>query len=172
VCVCLVSLCEANGAFTLESMLNVLRHEEMESCPDGFVIASSQVSLLPHSPDGDSNQVCTHWITATPVPSLSFFKPFVFVGAGALEGTTTKVETKEHALWAAHRRFRERLDAGEGRAAAARETVRQLEASCTADVDQLSAGTSDQATFSGSSAEPTTAVSLFQHLVDLEINFY
>ena len=132
--------CEANGAFTLESMLNVLRHEEVESCPDGFIVASSQVSLLPHSPDGDTSQVCTHWITATPIPSLSFFKPFVFVGAGELEGTTTKQGTEGHALWTAHRGWRERLEAGEGRAAAARENVRQLEASCTADVDQLAGG--------------------------------
>jgi len=170
-------LCEANGAFTLESMLDVLRHEEVESCPDGFVVASSQVSLLPPgSPDVDTNQVCTHWITGTPIPSLSFFKPFVFVGGGAgtLEGTTTKVGAQGHALWAAHRGFRERLGAGEGRAAAARENVRQLEASCTADVDQLTASTSscDQAASSGSLAEPTTPISLFQHLVDLEINFY
>jgi len=156
-------------------MLNVLRDVEVESCPDGFVVASSQVSLLPRSPDGDTSQVCTHWITGTPVPSLSFFKPFVFVGggAGALERTTTKVGTEGHALWAAHSGFRKRLGAGEGRAAAARESVRQLEASCTGDVDQLTWGaSSDQAAFSGSPAEPTTAISLFQHLVDLEINFY
>jgi len=174
-CVC-VFLCEAKGEFTLESMFNVLRHAEVESCPDGFVVASSHVSLLPRSTDGDTDSVCTHWITGTPVPSLSFFKPFVFIGVGAgeLEGTTTKPGAEEHQLWAAHRRFRERLESGEGRAAAARENVRQLEGSCAADVDQLTGGTSsDQATSSGASAEPTAmAISLFQHLVDLEINFY
>ena len=156
-------------------MFSVLRHVEVESCSDGFVAASSLVSLLPRSPGGDTNPVCTHWITGTPTPSLSFFKTFVFVGGGAgeLDGTTTKVGAKENALWAAHRRFRERLEHGEGRAAVARESVRQLEGSCASNVDQLTADTCpDQATSSGASAEPTTAVSLFQHLVDLEINFY
>ena len=170
-----VSSSEAKGEFTLESMFNVLRHAEVESCPDGFVVASSQVSLLPRSPDGDTDAVCTHWITGTPVPSLSFFKPFVFVGAGDLEGTMTKAGSEEHPLWAAHRKFRKRLDAGEGRAAVAKENVRQLEGSCAADVDQLTEGTSSEqaATSSGAAAEMTTAViSLFQHLVDLEINFY
>jgi len=171
-------MCEAKGEFTLESMFSVLRHAEVESCPDGYVVASSQVSLLPRSPDGDTHPICTHWITGTPIPSLSFFKPFVFVGgsAGELEGTTTKVGAEGHALWVAHRGFRDRLEGGEGKAAVARENVRELEASCAASVDQLTAGTcSDQASSSGAgaSAEPTiTAVSLFQHLVDLEINFY
>ena len=165
----------AKGAFTLETMFDVLRNVEVESCCDGFTVASSQVSLLRHSPGGDSNPVSTHWITGTPVPSLSFFKTFVFVGGGAgeLEGTTTKVGDEGHTLWAAHRRFRERLEAAEGRAAIARENVRQLEGSCAADVDQLTGGTcSDQAASSEASAQPTTTVSLFQHLVDLEVNFY
>jgi len=172
-----VFTCTANGSFTLESMLSVLRHEDVETCHDGFVVASSQVSLLPRSPGGDTDPVCTHWMTGTPVPSLSFFKPFAFVGggAGALEGTTTKADTEGHALWTAHRNFRERLEGGDGRAVTARESIRQLEASCTADADQLMQGTcsSDQAAFSGASSESTaTNVALFQHLVDLEINFY
>jgi len=170
-----VSLCEAKGAFALESMFDVLRHTDVESCSEGFVVASSQVSLLPHSPGGDTTPVCTHWITGTPVPSLSFFKTFVFVGgiAGGLEGTTTKTGEEGHPLWIAHKRFRERLDEGEGRAALARESVRQLESSCAADVDQLTGGIcSDQATSSEASAGLTSTISLFQHLVDLEINFY
>ena len=170
-----MSLYEAKGEFTLESMFNVLRHAEVESCPDGFIVASSQVSLLPRSPDGATVPICSHWITGTPVPSLSFFKPFVFVGGGdgELEGTTTRVGAGEHRLWAAHKGFRERLEAGEGRAAVARESVRQLEGSCASDVDHLTGGTcSEEATSSGASADPTTTISLFQHLVDLEINFY
>jgi len=163
-------------------MFDVLRHEEAQSCPDGFVVASSQVSLLPRPPGGDTDTaVATHWITGTPVPSMSFFKPFVFVGGGgggALEGTTTKSGCGEHALWAAHRGFRERLAEGEGRAAVARDSVRQLEASCAGDVDQLSQGTCSErqgTSSSGTSAETSTtagAISLFQHLVELEINFY
>jgi len=174
-----VSVCEAKGEFTLESMFNVLRHAEVETCPEGFIVASSQVSLLPrHSTGGASaDPVSTHWLTATPVPSLSFFKPFVFTGAGELEGTTTKLGAEEegHRLWVAHRGFRERLEGGEGRTGVARENVRQLEASCASDVDQLTGGTcSDpQATTSGAMAgPPSMPVSLFQHLVDLEINFY
>ena len=171
-----MSLCEAKGEFTLESMFSVLRHAEVEMCPDGFVVASSQVSLLPHSPGGDTNSVCTHWITGTPVPSLSFFKTFVFVGGGAgeLEGTTTKLGAEENALWGAHRRFCARLDEGEGRAMVARESVRQLEGSCAANVDQLTADTcSDHpSTSSAASAEPSSTIPLFQHLVDLEVNFY
>lgn len=150
-------------------MFAVLRHEEVETCPSGFVVASSQVSLLPRSTAADSNPVGTHWITATPTPSLSFFKPFVFGGgAGALEGTATVAGTDGHLLWVAHRRFRGRLAAGEGKAGAARENVRQLEASCAADVDQLTRSTN--ADDAAASANPST--SLFQHLVDLEINFY
>ncbi|XP_044152613.1 secernin-2 isoform X1 [Bufo gargarizans] len=64
------------GNITEESMMQILRDKESGICMDsgGFRTTSSMVSVLPRCP----NSPCIHLLTATPDPSRSVFKPFVF----------------------------------------------------------------------------------------------
>ncbi|XP_018421089.1 PREDICTED: secernin-2 [Nanorana parkeri] len=63
------------GHITFESMLGILRDKDSGICMDsgGFRTTASMISILPQS-----QLPCIHLITATPDPSKSVFKPFVF----------------------------------------------------------------------------------------------
>ncbi|XP_028932126.1 secernin-2 isoform X2 [Ornithorhynchus anatinus] len=67
------------GTLTAESMMEILRDKVSGICMDsgGFRTTASMVSVLPQDPA----RPCVHFLTATPDPSRSVFKPFVF-GAG------------------------------------------------------------------------------------------
>ncbi|NXP49974.1 SCRN2 protein, partial [Heliornis fulica] len=67
------------GDITVETFMAILRDKARGICVDseGFHTAGSMVSLLPRDP----SLPCVHFFTATPDPSRSVFKPFVF-GAG------------------------------------------------------------------------------------------
>ncbi|XP_042529968.1 secernin-2 isoform X2 [Dipodomys spectabilis] len=70
------------GAITAEVMMDILRSKESGICMDsgGFRTTASMVSILPQDP----SQPCVHFLTATPDPSRSVFKPFIF-GLGAAQ---------------------------------------------------------------------------------------
>ncbi|XP_047564775.1 secernin-2 isoform X2 [Lutra lutra] len=71
---------QQRGGITAEVMMDILRNKESGICMDsgGFRTTASMVSILPRDP----TQPCVHFLTATPDPSRSVFKPFIF-GAGA-----------------------------------------------------------------------------------------
>ncbi|XP_057573194.1 secernin-2 isoform X2 [Hippopotamus amphibius kiboko] len=64
------------GGITAEVMMGILRNKESGICMDsgGFRTTASMVSVLPQDP----TQPCVHFLTATPDPSRSVFKPFIF----------------------------------------------------------------------------------------------
>ncbi|XP_013374849.1 PREDICTED: secernin-2 isoform X4 [Chinchilla lanigera] len=70
------------GAITAEAMMDILRDKGSGICMDsgGFRTTASMVSVLPQDPA----QPCVHFLTATPDPSRSVFKPFIF-GVGAAQ---------------------------------------------------------------------------------------
>ncbi|XP_062967549.1 secernin-2 isoform X2 [Cynocephalus volans] len=70
------------GAITAEVMMGILRNKESGICMDsgGFRTTASMVSILPQDP----TQPCVHFLTATPDPSRSVFKPFIF-GVGVAQ---------------------------------------------------------------------------------------
>ncbi|NXT46002.1 SCRN2 protein, partial [Pluvianellus socialis] len=65
------------GHITAETFMAILRDKASGICVDseGFRTAGSMVSVLPRDPA----LPCVHFFTATPDPSRSVFKPFVFV---------------------------------------------------------------------------------------------
>ncbi|KAM6972751.1 secernin-2 [Aplochiton taeniatus] len=67
-----------NGSVTAEVMMSILRDKPSGICMDsgGFRTTGSMVSILPR----DHSLPCIHFLTATPDPSRSVFKPFVFSG--------------------------------------------------------------------------------------------
>ncbi|CAO2645055.1 Scrn2 [Lemmus lemmus] len=64
------------GRITAEVMMDILRNKEGGICMDsgGFRTTASMVSVLPQDP----SKPCVHFLTATPDPSRSVFKPFIF----------------------------------------------------------------------------------------------
>uniref|UniRef100_A0A8C6FRA5 Secernin-2 n=1 Tax=Moschus moschiferus TaxID=68415 RepID=A0A8C6FRA5_MOSMO len=73
---------QQQGGITAEVMMGILRDKESGICMDsgGFRTMASMVSVLPRDPA----QPCVHFLTATPDPSRSVFKPFIF-GVGAAQ---------------------------------------------------------------------------------------
>lgn len=73
---------QQQGGITAEVMMGILRDKESGICMDsgGFRTTASMVSVLPR----DTTQPCVHFLTATPDPSRSVFKPFIF-GVGAAQ---------------------------------------------------------------------------------------
>ncbi|XP_054032728.1 secernin-2 [Dryobates pubescens] len=65
------------GHITAETFMAILRDKASGICVDseGFRTAGSMVSVLPQDPA----LPCVHFFTATPDPSRSVFKPFIFV---------------------------------------------------------------------------------------------
>ena len=105
----------------MSSMQSILKDEESGICCNGETVSvGSQVSVL--WPPG-SSALDVHWLTATPNPARSVFKPFVFV-PGADVGLLTEspaygdedpVKTKprfqrtvdrQHSLYKAHAKHR------------------------------------------------------------------
>ncbi|XP_037546036.1 secernin-2-like [Nematolebias whitei] len=62
-------------------MMSILRDKPSGICMDsgGFRTTGSMVSVLPR----DSSLPCVHFFTATPDPSRSIFKPFIFSDTSA-----------------------------------------------------------------------------------------
>ncbi|XP_069814818.1 secernin-1 [Dendropsophus ebraccatus] len=62
---------------TAESMINLLRNKSSGICvdTDTFLTTASAVSVIPK----DDKWPCIHFLTGTPDPSRSIFKPFIFV---------------------------------------------------------------------------------------------
>ena len=85
-------------------MRSLLRDEKSGICQRGLgrmgsVTTSSQISLL------NTDDVCQHYFTATPDPSRSVFKPFVFLAEGTnFETPLSRCESADtpHALYSAH----------------------------------------------------------------------
>ncbi|XP_078234067.1 secernin-2 isoform X2 [Pogona vitticeps] len=70
-------LCQHSGQITAETIMTILSDKTSGICVDseGFCTTGSMVSILPQ----DSQLPCVHFFTATPDPSRSVFKPFIFV---------------------------------------------------------------------------------------------
>uniref|UniRef100_W5N8G0 Secernin-2 n=1 Tax=Lepisosteus oculatus TaxID=7918 RepID=W5N8G0_LEPOC len=67
------------GSVTAGAMMEILRDRPSGICMDsgGFRTTGSMVSILPRDP----RRPCVHFFTATPDPSRSVFKPFIFTEA-------------------------------------------------------------------------------------------
>lgn len=93
----------AASIFKVDDMFNILRDKEScicRSCDDAFPTQGSQVSYL------TKKHTSIHWFTATPDPSLSFFKPFVFrpnVENSAYTVSPSEIG-REHDLYKLHKK--------------------------------------------------------------------
>uniref|UniRef100_A0A673MSH6 Secernin-2 n=1 Tax=Sinocyclocheilus rhinocerous TaxID=307959 RepID=A0A673MSH6_9TELE len=144
-------------------MMSILRDKASGICMDseGFCTTGSMVSILLRNPD----MPCIHFFTATPDPSRSVFKPFIFSESvrsvnmvmSPQYGPDDPVRTqprfqhqvdRKHELYKAHQTALTSPDAG----VSLQETMRYLESQCLEEIEELG--------------------DLFFDCVDAEIKFY
>ena len=162
-------------------MMNILRHSESGICmTGGFVSAGSQVSVLPPK---DSGAPCVHFFTATPDPSKSLYKPFVFTENASLGDKTisptfgdkdpakviprfqSEVD-RRHPLWRVHESFLVLCEKKDPKGEMLLSQIREMEEHAVNDVEDVI----KQGNFDKNSVDKLSL--MFKHMVDLEMNFY
>ncbi|XP_029950233.1 secernin-2 [Salarias fasciatus] len=166
-----------NGAVTAEVMMSILRDKPSGICMDsgGFRTTGSMVSILPR----DGSLPCVHFFTATPDPSRSIFKPFIFsdccsavpavlspsFGADDPVRKQPRFQSRvdrRHPLYRAHQEALESTDSKLDEGSALYELLRDLESQCLSEISALLSG----------DVPPDDLGDLFFDCVDAEIKFY
>lgn len=164
---------EHDGSVTAEVMMSILRDKPSGICMDsaGFRTTGSMVSILPRDP----SMPCVHFFTATPDPSRSVFKPFIFSESirpvtmvmSPQYGSDDPVKTlprfqrqvdRKHELYQAHQAAVEANPDG----VSLQETMRFLESQCLQEIEAMLRG----------EVEGQELGDLFFDCVDTEIKFY
>ncbi|XP_077977970.1 secernin-2-like [Glandiceps talaboti] len=171
-------LTAGTGSIKAHTMMGILRDKESGICMEGsFMSTGSQVSvLLPP----DSSSPCCHWFTATPNPSQSVFKPFIFSkGMQFPEFTISpnygdedpvkmkprfqKRVDRQHPLWKAHGYARKLLEEGNQEGDDLWKTMKELEEQCIEGVEEF---------LKGGEVDKSEVEELFFDCVDAEMKFY
>lgn len=151
-------------------MFSVLRDVNSSISFHGDIVTTaSQVSVLTAR---SSSVPCSHWLTATPDPNLSVFKPFVFcpnpvIGKGTLSGIeagSQDTSDQRHLLYKMHEKGRKLMAEGSPQGQKLRETMQHLENECIEDVKEFLKNFNE--------AKYPEIVDLFKDVVDTEIKFY
>ncbi|XP_008316074.1 secernin-2 [Cynoglossus semilaevis] len=142
-----------DGSVTAEVMMSILRDKPSGICMDsgGFCTTGSMVSILPK----DANLPCIHFFTATPDPSRSIFKPFIFSDCSTpvlrvispqyspedpvhkQPRFQSKVD-RRHDLYRAHQVARSHTETKEG--LAVYDVLRDLESQCLKEISAMLRG--------------------------------
>ncbi|NXJ01425.1 SCRN2 protein, partial [Psophia crepitans] len=166
------------GHITAETFMAILRDKDSGICVDseGFRTAGSMVSVLPQDPASP----CVHFFTATPDPSRSVFKPFVFV-AGLKPVPQVKSPTfrddpakriprfqstvdRRHELYRRHEAALELMERDQERGQKLLQTLRDLEKQGLEGMNALLGGTV--------APRPEELADLFFDCVEAEMKFY
>lgn len=161
------------GSVTAEVMMSILRDKPSGICMDsgGFCTTGSMVSILPRN----ASLPCIHFLTATPDPSRSVFKPFVFSECMTPVSRVVSPEyglddpvkqqprferkvDRRHSLYKAHQAALETSPEG----SELRAILRDLESQCVNDISGMLNGELPQEELGD----------LFFDCVDTEIKFY
>ncbi|KAL8600519.1 hypothetical protein ACOMHN_005013 [Nucella lapillus] len=165
------------GPLTESDLFEVLRHKDssINMCGELLTVAS-QVSVV-HTPGSKLPDV--HWLTATPDPDLSIFKPFIFcptphLGKATLSPTLTSegrvrsgsqtCADRRHLLYRMHEQGREAMESGSSQGKRLLDTLRGLEKQCVKDVAEFM-----------DSFEPALmeeVQELFKDITESEVKFY
>ncbi|NWU90453.1 SCRN2 protein, partial [Upupa epops] len=166
------------GQITAETIMTILRDKASGICVDseGFHTAGSMVSVLPRDPA----LPCIHFFTATPDPSRSVFKPFVFVAdvkpspqvrsptfhddpAKQIPRFQSTVD-RRHELYRRHQAALELMDHDQERGQKLQRTLRELEQQGLEGMKALLDGTVAHS--------PEELADLFFDCVEAEMKFY
>ncbi|XP_041958703.1 secernin-2 [Alosa sapidissima] len=166
-----------DGSVTAEVMMTILRDKPSGICMDsgGFCTTGSMVSILPRDPA----YPCVHFLTATPDPSRSVFKPFIF---SELMIPVTRVVSpqygpddpakkqprfqsrvdRQHDLYKAHQEAQHTIEKNPQAGEVLMETLRYLESQCLIDIAAMLRG----------EIPGEELGDLFFDCVDTELKFY
>ncbi|XP_071032751.1 secernin-2-like isoform X2 [Oncorhynchus clarkii lewisi] len=169
---------KVTGSVTAEVMMSILRDKPSGICMDsgGFRTTGSMVSILPRDP----SLPCIHFLTATPDPSRSVFKPFIFSESvtpvsrviSPQYGPDDPVRKqprfqslvdRRHDLYNAHEGALQTMETNPDAGNALTETLRMLEGQCLTDISAL---------LSGETPAEEELGDLFFDCVDTELKFY
>uniref|UniRef100_H3AMF3 Secernin 1 n=2 Tax=Latimeria chalumnae TaxID=7897 RepID=H3AMF3_LATCH len=167
------------GNLSVHTVFDILRDKDSGICVDSdtFLTTASMVSVLPQS----SSSSCIHFFTATPDPSRSIFKPFIFVDDVKLVPKTqspcfgeddpvkkqprfqSKLD-RRHDLYRAHEWARSVLEGEEEQGQKLKEIMVDLEKQGMEAMEDILKSTDP--------LDPAEVVDLFYDCVDTEIKFY
>ncbi|KAG2464773.1 secernin-1-like isoform X1 [Polypterus senegalus] len=167
------------GNITPQAAIELLRDRETGVLVDSdfFLTTASMVSVLPES----SSSSCVYFFTATPDPSRSIFKPFIFVEEVKLVSkaqspsygnedpakTEPRFQSKvdrQHELYKAHEWALKVIDSEEDHGQKLKETMLDLEKQGLEAMEDILA--------SKEPVDPAEVADLFYDCVDTEIKFY
>ncbi|XP_062893214.1 secernin-2-like isoform X1 [Mobula hypostoma] len=167
------------GSIKAETIMDILRNKESGICMDSeaFCTTGSMVSILPQ----DDALPCVHFFTATPDPSRSVFKPFIFIDdvtpvsmvISPSYGEEDPVRRqprflskpdRRHELYKAHQQAKATMDSGQEQGIQLHETMQNLERQGLQAIKNM--------LVSGASFNPEEMADLFFDCVDTEIKFY
>ncbi|NXR10724.1 SCRN2 protein, partial [Semnornis frantzii] len=166
------------GHITAETFMGILRDKASGICVDseGFRTAGSMVSVLPRDPA----LPCVHFFTATPDPSRSVFKPFVFVaGIKPVPQVTSptfhddpakqvprfqRAVDRRHELYRRHQAALELMEQDQEKGQKLLQTLRDLEQQGLEGMNALLGGTV--------APSPEELADLFFDCVEAEMKFY
>ncbi|XP_057700116.1 secernin-2 isoform X1 [Corythoichthys intestinalis] len=165
------------GSVTAEVMMSILRDKSSGICMDsgGFCTTGSMVSILPR----DTSLPCIHFFTATPDPSRSIFKPYIFTEDytpvlrvvsphfGSDDPARKQPRFQEqvdrrHDLYKAHQEALDTMKNDPDKGLAIYEILRELEAQCLSEISSMLSG----------EIPGDELGNLFFDCVDTEIKFY
>uniref|UniRef100_A0AAZ3QQS7 Secernin-2 n=1 Tax=Oncorhynchus tshawytscha TaxID=74940 RepID=A0AAZ3QQS7_ONCTS len=167
-----------DGSVMAEVMMSILRDKPSGICMDsgGFRTTGSMVSILPRDP----SLPCIHFLTATPDPSRSVFKPFIFSESvtpvsrviSPQYGPDDPVRKqprfqslvdRRHDLYKAHEGALQTMETNPVRVGGVRIKYGMLEGQCLTDISAL---------LSGETPAEEELGDLFFDCVDTELKFY
>lgn len=165
------------GNFSVQDMMKVLRDVESGICMSSRT-TGSLVSVLS---SGATTTPCCHWLTATPDPSASLFKPFIFgphpdigkctISPGYGDEDPRKVVPRfqktvdrKHELYKSHEKLLELLGADDSTARMVLQNLQELENNCIGDVEEILTKYTEESFLK--------VANLFKHMCDIEMNFY
>ncbi|XP_058497687.1 secernin-2 isoform X2 [Solea solea] len=165
------------GSVTAEVMMSILRDKPSGICMDsgGFCTTGSMVSVLPR----DCSRPCIHFFTATPDPSRSIFKPFIFSDCSTPvlrvvspqfgpddpiweEPRFQSQVDRRHDLYKAHQEALNNMETNPDKGSSVLETLKELECQCLRDISAVLRGEISE----------DELVDLFYDCVDTEFKFY
>lgn len=176
----LIQLCTIiTGQFGVSDMMTILR-DENSNINLGYGTTGSQVSCITSGAAASTKATC-HWLTATPMPTYSMFKPFIFTPNADIGKLTVspdygdqdpakikprfgKFVNRDHELWAGHMKVTKMLDTDNDKALRIFANVSELEKQCIADVEEMLEHFNESCNAKYSS--------VFSHMSNLELNFY
>jgi secernin len=142
-------------------MFDILRNKESGIIMDSHLITTgSHVSVL--SSDGLPD---CHWMTGTPDPSLSVFKPFIFsehVDIGDI--TYSSSDNNRHLLYKYHEKARDLMSGGSKKGMALVQLMRNLEENCVLEMDEFCQKFSPE--------YMSDVEELFKDICESEVKFY